>query len=441
MSANSTEIDLIADLLKEVRENQKEFKAYASESIKDSYGLVGSTLEDILQFSKNWIEEMKGGDKEKIETAREFLYDHLDQNHKQFGSVRKLSDGGIEFGRNVKPDWYEDDEKLYEVMSSVKDLSLDLLKFDIQLKELRDDSQKILNQYYDFMNSDEVKNARKERLEIMKKSIENETDPVKKAKLLKSISAIEASINMTFIFERIERLGEKELKSIMDTFFDGRRGEIIMEKYKSKVGKYKIDPYAYQHFFYIEEKYLPKEYHTFNNLFLFFFMRLVAYSDPYRDDDKLFVMSLAGNISSLIYNRFETEELKNNFIAVIMRFDSYFESWRDRFVKYNTTAPENPVRIENDRKKDGVRREKVLDKFKKLNITDYDPEASTDELYEFLSKRVDEMIEEQTKDEKETSSDEINVETDGETVKIEPKFETNESETEDNTEEPEDNEE
>lgn len=412
-----TDAKIIAELMKEVADNRKMYLEYASDLIAEEYGLTSSALEDILSIRSSDIEKIKDNDAEMISKSSLFMLNHLYSSACDTASSDEVSENVMTVSKTTSEEIATDTNRLYEIMHRVKEMNLELVKFDYQTQKIQEDTEDILEDYYHFLSSDEVRNARKERLEIMENTIEAEGNPDEKVKLQRSLDTIKRSISMSFLFDRLETVGKKEIKSIMDAFFDENKGKFVFTKWNVKAAQYQLKPDMYQHFFNIEENYLPEEYHVYNNLFLFVVMRYIAYSDPYRKNDALYVNSVLGNICSLVYHRFSTVEDEREFVEVIKRVDDYFTEYEATFTLRNTTAPNNPVRIENDKKRDEKRRKLIEEKLASLGITDYDHDMKTDDLYEFLSKRIADM----TEDAYHETEENVVVETDDDgTVMISP---------------------
>ena len=142
-----------------------------------------------------------------------------------------------------------------------------------------------MDEYLNFMSSEKVKIAREERLSKMKYLLEKEENEFEKKKIQKMIELTESSKTFDFIYDRFNKYGDKEVDNIVDAYLNERKGDLIIKKYSSKIKQFGYNPEIYRHFFNIEESFLPEEYWDYNNLFLFIYMRMVAYSDPYKDAD------------------------------------------------------------------------------------------------------------------------------------------------------------
>ena len=254
----------------------------------------------------------------------------------------------------------------------------------------------------------------------MKESLDNETDPSKKKKMEKMISDMEAASDLSFVHERFEKFGEKEVESIKTAYFDRIRGSYIIDKYNSKMKSFGFDAKLYTYFFNLEENFLPEEYHPFNNLFLFIYMRMVAYADKSNKRDVMFIQSLTSTMANLIYHKFNSSELEQGFIDIIKLVDDHFMKYKEYFEKNNETYEKHPARIHAAQVRETHRKELLCRKMFELGITGYDMDWTADQLQEYLNQETDHMIDDQLntfKQKKEEPTDEAETE-EAETVAL-----------------------
>ena len=245
------------------------------------------------------------------------------------------------------------------------------------------------------MSSDKVKAARMKRLEAMRKALELESDPYQIKKIKDMIDAMEASMNFSFLQTRFEKYGQKEINNIKEGYFDDKRGSYIITRYKDKIRRFGFNPEVYKYFFNIEENFLAKKYSPFNNLFLFIYMRMVAYADINSKTDNLLVHSITGALANLIYHKFNSTENEQYFLQVVSEILDRFESDRDYFIENNTTYEEHPARKEAELKHEEKRRRSLIKKMDDLQIKGYNPEASADELQEYFNRENELLVKKQ----------------------------------------------
>lgn len=265
--------------------------------------------------------------------------------------------------------------------------------------------------YFEYINSPEYKEKKKSQIDELRNKAENESDPVKKKRYQKGVINSEKAMNLEFIFDRIESLGDKEISNITDIFFDNTRSRATIQKFTKKISSIGYNPTIYKMFFNLEEKFLPDEYHDFNNLFLFHVMRFIAYSDISDTADRLFISSILLNIYNLIYHKFKTPEDEAVFIDIIKRFDSKFLNYKEKFAEENITSPNHIKRKEADSQFELKKRTNVIKLLRDKGV-DVDINASTTDLIDLYNKITKEEAVEKIKEiqDTETASEEVETE-------------------------------
>ena len=287
------------------------------------------------------------------------------------------------------------------MMSQLKDTSLQLLTSKKDIDEIKSESSNMMKDYFNYLSSPAIQEKRERQLAALKDAVEKTDDEVKKASMIRMIHTMEDAYSFAFLFERFNTFGDKEIKSIVGSFFDTRKGALVVNRFKSKIKKFGFDSMLYRYFFNLEENFLDEQYHVFNNLFLFIYMRFVSHADPYNKKDVMFVQSVTSALANLVYHKFNSIESEDKFKEIILRVVDKFMEYHDKFEKDNTTHPNHPTRIEIDNKKQKERRESLIAKMNELNITGYDENASADELQEYLNNSLDSMINSQIEANKE----------------------------------------
>ena len=378
---------LIRDMMKEMKEYQKMMEDETRNILHRNYHLSDEVMVPLAFISKSKIDEMS-----------------LDEINKFFDKHVYQKSTSME---------YDDVEEARLAMHEIKKLQYNLMEVENEYKKIQSESNEILNDYAEFLSSEKVIVARKARLERMKELAKSETNETKRREMEKKIRYMEMTQSLDFIFTRLDTFGDKEKKNVINAFFDDKRGSYVINRYKDKIVKFGFDVNLYKYFFNLEENFLSEEYHPFNNLFLFYYMRFVAYSDPYKEEDKLYVQSLTSAIANLIYHRFpkdkkETDDsaidesnvnaAEQRFIKILEKFASFFEDQREYFFENNTMRPGHPIREEMTAKREMERKAELIKKMSELNITGYDETMSANELQEYFNSKLDEVIEQQKKE-------------------------------------------
>ena len=314
---------------------------------------------------------------------------------------------------------YEDktDDEVLDAFRAAKNASNVIKSSEKELSNMKKDASDIVSGYISYMSSPEAAKSRKEKLEAMEAAYEIETDEYSKKKMKEKIEALRATIDFSFLFKRLEG-NDKEIKNIVDIFFDKKRGSYIIEKYVNKIHLFKFDKGIYKMFFNLEENFLPEEYHDFNNLFLFVYMRYVAYRDPYKREDFLRVHSITSALARLVYHKFnnndtdEVQDTEPGFVNdVIAKMDDLFKDYKDYFHENNSTRPGHESREKAQAEHDLKRRATLLKKMEEfgMEITDELKNMPANELQKLFNEKTDELIEQQRKDMTETNLDNVTV--------------------------------
>ena len=384
---------VIRDMMKEMDDWNKMLKDETHSILKNTYGLTNFAIVGIIPYTDEKIESMT------LEEVKTFFENHKDHNVSHTYELDTLEDA-------------------IKAMKEIKELQMNLYSAEQESLKLKEQSQNILNEYFEFLSSPEVVDARKNRLAKMKELAESETDELKKKSILRMIDTMERADNMEFIFDRFYRDAVGEADRMMELFFSERQGKYIIDKFKYKITRFGFDGNLYKYFFNLEENFLNEKYHAFNNLFLFYYMRLVAHANPSDKTDKLFVQSITSAMANMIYHKFSSTTEEQNFIHVIEKFENnFFMDKYDYFMENNTTRPGHPVREAASAKYEADQKARLIAKMDELGITDYDENMNAKDLYKFFNTKMDEMLEAQKK-EKEAKSTVIENE-DG-SVTIEP---------------------
>lgn len=254
-------------------------------------------------------------------------------------------------------------------------------------KEIRD----ITNKSYDASTSSK---ARLEKVESLEKQLDSETDPDKKAKIQKMLNTVRKTEDLSFLTERIVKIGDNEVRNIINTFFHQKRSSLIMDKFRIRIKRLGYDENTYKMFFNIEEMFLPEEYYPMNNMFLFMAMRFISYADTNNKDDALFCSSLLIKMYNLVYHRFSTPEEEAGFIDQIKMVDDYFAPYKETLIEKNVTSPNHPARQEAHRENEARLRESLC------NAIVAHGEKLTDDVVKMDIKELKEYLEKIVADEK-----------------------------------------
>lgn len=286
---------------------------------------------------------------------------------------------------------------ILEIKKSIDSLNESIADRDAMKKQ----ADEALEDYIKYVNSPEYKKKKMEHLQKMKEEAEKEPNDYKRKEMLKKIEAIESSQSLSFLFSRFKELGEKEVESIKNTFFDTRKSNYVLQKFENKLKSSGYKKNSYKYLFNIEEMFLPEEYHVYNNLYLFFIARFVAYANTSSDIDKMYIQSIFINTINLVYHNFQTAEDENRMIEIVKTVDDHFTQYEDYFRENNSTAPMHPKRIAMEKDYEEKKRAILMQKLTDENVQ-FDSSLKTAELEALYRKEVLEEIEKEPEEENKT---------------------------------------
>lgn len=404
---------LIIDMLKQMDEQYDTLKEYTHSHVRNEYALNPDILTNILGYTEEDIKE-----KMSLKDMVDFVKPYVDP----------IADINIIIQEIVKNSEKEENINTVEdgyrkMLLDIKEDSMTIYDMESKIKELRAQTSDILKEYFTYSSSNAVRQQNLENLATLKAQVEKEGDELAKKKALRKIADMEAAYSLSFLFRRLDRYGKKEVQNIKDVFFDKVKGSYIIEKYKGKIESFGYKDRLYRYFFNIEENFLPEKYHVYNNLFLFIYMRLVAYSDANNRAEATFVRAITGSMANLIYHRFDEKENENEFLSIVEKLLDYFEEYHDYFEKYNVTQPNHPKRIEATKKREAERRELLITKMNQMGITGYPEDACADDLQNYMNEQIEKLVQEQRKD----GDDTLVEENEDGSVSITPKMEAAET--------------
>ena len=398
VSTGKTDYKFIIDMIKEMEEQYKLLKDVALSQAEVRFNLTKDVYTGIIPITEDDIKTMTGSE------MKEFLSKYLIEDQQLPAN---------------------NDDEVRNIMTELKTMSLQLLSSKKDIDDIKKESNNMMKDYFNYLSSPMAQEKRANRLKALKEAVEKTDDEDKKKSMMRMITTMEEAQNLSFLFTRFDTLGDKEIKSIVDSFFDRRRGAIVVDRFKLKIKKFGFDSLLYRYFFNLEENFLDEQYHAFNNLFLFIYMRFVSHADPYNKKDVMFVQSLTSSLANLVYHKFNSISNEDDFKNIIQKVVDKFMKYHDKFESDNSTHPTHPVRIEIDNKKQQERRKALIAKMEELKITGYDENASADELQEYLNTELEKMINNQIEAKKETQVDVIEPtddddSSDGDVIDVEP---------------------
>lgn len=214
----------------------------------------------------------------------------------------------------------------------------------------------------EYLESDEYKDAYDASIKNLKELATNEPNEIIRKKHISRLTALENSKSLNFLRDRFDKYGEKEVKRLIDIFFDRNRSDILLKRYEKNIEKMHISNKFHITFYNMEEIFLPEEFHPLNNFFLFTVMNFVAYADMNNDVDRLYVSSVFHKLNLLMDGRMNETE-KRLLLKLVKDIDSrllYDESIINLFIEKNIMYKNHPYRIDMEDRIEKIREEKRL---------------------------------------------------------------------------------
>lgn len=350
-----TTIKELFSMMKDMDDQVKMMEDFTKTDV-ENHGFNFSIIGDITRFTKDQINEF----------TPEVLMNI--QNH--YGLKAEESTESISYDEKAK----SIRENLLDIYDGVKSY-LSLLK---DRNNIVKDVEHAMKDYSDYLSSDEVKKKDEENLRELQSKIDNETDPKLKAAYQKKLDIISNSDSLEFILQRMKTLGKKELDNIVDSFFNNKKFQYIIQRYEEKSRRLGYKPELYKALTDIEEKFLGEEYYPFNNLFLFIMLRFIAYADVNNDADALYCQSIIVKVSKLVYHKYNNDGEKEIVVNFIRMVDDYFQDYKELFVEKNEGNPLSSYRIELEKKRKEQSIKNLKEMFIDRNLV-YDEEKSYEE--------------------------------------------------------------
>lgn len=237
-----------------------------------------------------------------------------------------------------------------------------ILPLENDVKSLEAEKNQLEKNYFEYLRSDEYIAKRKKRIEDIKKELESETDPDKIKKMNNLLNMYDAMDTLSFLFTRVNKNKDDELKNIIQAFFSQDKGSYIMRKFATKCKRVGINYNFYSNCLNLEDKFLPDEYLPFNNFFVFFVIRYIAFADVDKSENRAYISKIVMNLSFLFAHEFKSQDEENDFINLIKTFEDGIMSYKDEFIKNNITWRDHPVRIDRNKQIEAYKQQQVLKK-------------------------------------------------------------------------------
>jgi hypothetical protein len=352
-------------------------------SVNDLLDLVSSSTEQMkatVDIYKNSIakmglhfevvDELMNFNKETIHNFDDSIYVNI---------WNKFSNGEVQPSEDL--DKFH--QEIKDTICEVGDIALDTLKdlYD-QYNEIINDTKKALDDYSEYISSPEFKKKENEAMDNLKKKLDETTDESDKKKLQKRIDAINNAESLSFMLDRVNSIGQKEVDRITDLFFDSREYKSILDRFINKTRKMGFKDGWYKKMVDLEITFLPDKYHPFNNLFMFHIIRTVIHCDIDNPVDSMYARSIISRVLRLIYNKYSDKDERDGVINLIMEFEDKFMDKKELFDNRNTSYTiDNTSSIISDNDFIQSIKDVMLEKFNLTGLDEMYSTANSDKSY------------------------------------------------------------
>lgn len=235
-------------------------------------------------------------------------------------------------------------DELKDKLAAIHESAIDLKDINKQATDLENEVNVEIKKYTEYVLSPEYAQKQAEKIAELEKRLKETDDENERKSITDVLAIIISSRTLDFLFTRFKKYDEKETKNIVDAFFDKDKSTYILKRYKDTASKLNLDQNIYARFVNLEERYLPEQYHAFNNLFVFITIRMIAYTDTKSKSETAYVGAILQQLTKLFYNKF-TDEGKEKFITTVENVLNYFIDYVEKFKKGNESYKEHPYRI------------------------------------------------------------------------------------------------
>ena len=235
-------------------------------------------------------------------------------------------------------------EELKERLAAIHESAFDLKDLIKQSKELEEEVNIEIKKYTNYVLSPEYAAKQAEKISKLEQRLKETDDEKERKSIAETLNIIMSSKTLDFLFARFKKYDKKEIENIVSAFFSKDKSTYILKRYKDTAGKLNLNKDIYARFVNLEEKYLPEQYHAFNNLFVFITIRMIAYADTTSKSDVTYIGAILQQLTKLFFNKFGEED-KEKFILTVENVLNYFIDYTEKFKKDNESYKEHPYRI------------------------------------------------------------------------------------------------
>ena len=377
-----TDLRDVAELVKVMHKEVEVMYDYYAKFITKEFHMSRPALEFALQFD---IDEFK-------RDLTEYTTEEM-QRYREFADKFKARD--LDF---LNPEAVSDEE-IIRIMRGVKDVSVIIMSTAEEVTELTEKAKEFFGEQLESMSRKPLPRVGKEQIETLKLANELEEDEEKVRKNNRKIDALNGWLTFDFLEDRLKNVPD-EPKKILDSLFNDRLSANTVANYNTTMKHIGFQDKIYSHFLNLEETFLPEEYHPFNNVFLYVYIRYASHINEHIHTEVMNVRTITSAIAKLFFHKFDTPEEEAEFLEFIKKILSYFEPYKEYCANKNINYKKNPERMKEDEEMEKAAVAMMKENLSKMGITDYDETLSSKELREFYNETVERWRKEQLQKQK-----------------------------------------
>lgn len=161
-----------------------------------------------------------------------------------------------------------------------------------------------------------------EKIKELERIAETEEDPEKKAGLLNAVSTYYRNKYLDFLQDELD---EKTMKRLIETFSNQNKVAYWIDRSRRKLEQMKLSPKFILEISQFEKRFLPEKYHDQNNIFLLYFLGILAYTDAYdkKNKDRTKVVCIVFGLDRFIRNQW-SGEIRERILQNMIIFQEQF---------------------------------------------------------------------------------------------------------------------
>lgn len=293
---------------------------YQIKNMISQLGDVVRVMQNMWEYTKNefkieqeHINQLKAFNTNHAEPMPENLTDEEKENWNPFNGLDKLTEDDVDSIFNDDHPLSTHSIPLSLSIDRCKEFMNDLNNYINALAEYSD----VHNAYIELIENEEAKN-----IEILKTTIENETDPEKKEKMQKSLDEYYMHKTLGFL---ADPLSDAEINKFITAWKDEEKITYLINRTRDKLKILKLSDRSILEISQFEKRFLPEKYHEINNMLLLYFLNITAYCNPdnKKDENRLKVYDMIIILDKFVRNKC-TEEYKNQILENIIKFEDQF---------------------------------------------------------------------------------------------------------------------